>query len=217
MSNINKVQIDQDIYDIEDSSTIHVYKIAHGSTSAATKAIILEALKRFDSGGRIAFEVSHTYFNAPYKTLCMEIDGGGSYDSQGNPTRYVIGGTYKFAYDFMTSRNNNSFRFGGESITIDVSRDQQTHEITSITSLAYSFLWDGNNDRIPYIYTGSLTGQGGALLSNNTATYTPTENYNPSTKLYTDKTHYENMVGYDSTKTQVLKNVNGTLTWVDES
>lgn len=50
----------------------------------------------------------------------------------------------------------------------------------------------------------------------NTYRYTPTGDYNPSTKLYTDKTHYENMTGYDATKTQVLKNVNGTLTWVDE-
>ena len=51
---------------------------------------------------------------------------------------------------------------------------------------------------------------------NNTYRYTPTGDYNPSTKLYTDKTHYENMTGYDATKTQVLKNINGTLTWVNE-
>lgn len=55
-----------------------------------------------------------------------------------------------------------------------------------------------------------------ALLKNNTTSFTPTGDYNPSTKLYTDKTHYENMTGYDATKTQVLKNVSGTLTWVDE-
>lgn len=35
-------------------------------------------------------------------------------------------------------------------------------------------------------------------------------------KNYVDTTHYQNMSGYDATKTQVLKNVNGTLTWVDE-
>ena len=56
-----------------------------------------------------------------------------------------------------------------------------------------------------------------ALGINNTTAYTPTNNYNPATKLYTDKTHYENMTGYDATKTQVLKNINGTLTWVDET
>lgn len=54
------------------------------------------------------------------------------------------------------------------------------------------------------------------LNRNNTTSYTPTADYNPSTKLYTDKTHYENMTGYDATKTQVLKNINGTLTWVNE-
>ena len=51
------------------------------------------------------------------------------------------------------------------------------------------------------------------LAKNNTSSYTPTANYNPSTKLYTDKTHYENMTGYDASKTQVLKNVQGVLTW----
>ena len=55
-----------------------------------------------------------------------------------------------------------------------------------------------------------------ALSKENTTSFTPTGDYNPSTKLYTDKTHYENMTGYDATKTQVLKNVNGTLTWVNE-
>ena len=54
------------------------------------------------------------------------------------------------------------------------------------------------------------------LIKTNTTAYTPTRDYNPSTKLYTDKTHYENMTGYDATKTQVLKNINGTLTWVNE-
>lgn len=54
------------------------------------------------------------------------------------------------------------------------------------------------------------------LFKSNTLAYTPSGDYNPSTKLYTDKTHYENMTGYDATKTQVLKNINGTLTWVDE-
>ena len=46
--------------------------------------------------------------------------------------------------------------------------------------------------------------------------YTPTYNGSPVTKLYTDKTHYENMAGYDATKTQVLKNVQGVLTWITE-
>ena len=54
------------------------------------------------------------------------------------------------------------------------------------------------------------------LAKNNTSSYIPTADYHPSTKLYTDKTHYENMAGYDASKTQVLKNVQGVLTWTDE-
>lgn len=64
--------------------------------------------------------------------------------------------------------------------------------------------------------TGTGFGSTYVLTKTNTTSYTPTSDYHPSTKLYTDKTHYENMAGYDATKTQVLKNINGTLTWVDE-
>ena len=64
--------------------------------------------------------------------------------------------------------------------------------------------------------TQVVTFKNEVLTKDNTDVYTPTGNYHPSTKLYTDKTHYENMTGYDATKTQVLKNINGTLTWVNE-
>lgn len=53
------------------------------------------------------------------------------------------------------------------------------------------------------------------LNRKNTTSYTPIGDYNPATKKYVDDlpTTY---AGYDATKTQVLKNINGTLTWVDE-
>jgi hypothetical protein len=80
--------------------------------------------------------------------------------------------------------------------------------------LLLSISW--NND-IATVTSGYIMGATAMLLAtNNEVSYIPTTNYNPSTKLYTDKTHYENMAGYDATKTQVLKNINGTLTWVDE-
>lgn len=47
----------------------------------------------------------------------------------------------------------------------------------------------------------------------------PSRDNELTNKKYVDdtiKTHYEKMTGYDATKTQVLKNINGTLTWVDE-
>lgn len=47
----------------------------------------------------------------------------------------------------------------------------------------------------------------------------PSSDRELTNKKYVDdtiKTHYEKMTGYDATKTQLLKNINGTLTWVDE-
>lgn len=54
-----------------------------------------------------------------------------------------------------------------------------------------------------------------ALSKENTSSYTPTSDYNPATKKYADDLP-KSYTGYDATKTQVLKNVNGTLTWQDE-
>lgn len=72
-------------------------------------------------------------------------------------------------------------------------------------------------DILKYTSRGYIIYERNTIIGkNNTTAFTPTGDYNPSTKLYTDKTHYENMAGYDATKTQVLKNINGTLTWVDE-
>lgn len=81
--------------------------------------------------------------------------------------------------------------------------------------LAISLSWTG--DTCSCTSASILKVELPLLATNNSAKYTPTGDYNPSTKLYTDKTHYEKMTGYDATKTQVLKNINGTLTWVDES
>lgn len=49
----------------------------------------------------------------------------------------------------------------------------------------------------------------------NTESYTPTSDYHPATKKYVDDIP-KSYTGYDATKTQVLKNVNGTLTWITE-
>lgn len=80
--------------------------------------------------------------------------------------------------------------------------------------------YTGGNENI-YILGNYTTSDRGktqvmGISTNNYDEYTPTADYRPATKLYTDKTHYENMAGYDATKTQVLKNINGTLTWVSE-
>lgn len=59
-------------------------------------------------------------------------------------------------------------------------------------------------------------GSNGALPTNNTKEYTPTMPYEPATKKYVDETQYKNMVGWNSQRTQVLKNINGKPTWINE-
>lgn len=63
--------------------------------------------------------------------------------------------------------------------------------------------------------TREYNGNYGVLPVNNSREYVPTMEYNPATKKYVDITHYQNILGYNSTKTQTLKNVNGTLRWID--
>jgi hypothetical protein len=59
----------------------------------------------------------------------------------------------------------------------------------------------GNNDTV--------------LTLGNYTEFKPTGDYNPATKKYVDDL-LKGYSGYDESKTQVLKNINGTFTWVDE-
>lgn len=52
----------------------------------------------------------------------------------------------------------------------------------------------------------------GGLSADNTEAYTPTKDYHPATKKYVDD-KLTTITGYDATKTQTLKNINGVLTW----
>lgn len=54
--------------------------------------------------------------------------------------------------------------------------------------------------------------RGTPISSDNTSPYTPTSDYNPATKKYVDD-KLTTIQGYDATKTQTLKNINGVLTW----
>lgn len=110
--------------------------------------------------------------------------------------------------------NGYSSPLNGVSYKIYVSYEIVNSKIDLKSVEIYNFSTYGLED---YSFGNSqLSGQFKGLSIANTKSYTPSHDYNPSTKLYTDKTHYENMSGYDATKTQVLKNINGTLTWVSE-
>lgn len=79
--------------------------------------------------------------------------------------------------------------------------------------LEQSISWDNNVATVTYAYLKRL--EMPVLTAYNQVQYTPTNDYHIAHKKYVDNkpTTY---TGYDATKTQVLKNVNGTLTWVTE-
>lgn len=60
-----------------------------------------------------------------------------------------------------------------------------------------------------------LKGNDQLLTSGNDYSYNVNKDYVPAHKKYVDEKP-TTWSGYDATKTQVLKNINGTLTWVDE-
>lgn len=112
-------------------------------------------------------------------------------------------------------------RFGYSTVKVSSGRVSNTwirYVIIIILKNGVVTKVDGPKKWVAYFNNNPVEGSTDTtiLCAENTMAYTPTGNYNPSTKLYTDKTHYEKMTGYDATKTQVLKNINGTLTWVDE-
>lgn len=48
------------------------------------------------------------------------------------------------------------------------------------------------------------------------ALFTKTLLEEKASKIYVDETHYKNILGWDPSKTQVLKNINGVIQWVTE-
>lgn len=80
--------------------------------------------------------------------------------------------------------------------------------------LQMTISWSSDVARVNFAYLTYCEAR--FLTTINNTDYTPLTDYNPATKKYVDDkiTSYS---GYDASKTQILKNVNGTITWVDES
>ena len=86
----------------------------------------------------------------------------------------------------------------------------------SRTTLYVTFTVNSDHTAIDSISQAYIRWNAGTLITaENTKSFTPTGDYNPAHKKYVDDkpTTY---AGYDATKTQVLKNIQGVLTWVDE-
>ena len=140
---------------------------------------------------------------------------------------YEYADFYKVASEIDITTKPTYIYFKAQFSQYNSGTSQQSYLVIKEPQIAITGTWSGDtftatnfqfgNSSQVYMESWTKSGADRRYLSiYNSNTYIPSSDYNPSTKLYTDKTHYENMAGYDSTKTQILKNINGTLTWVDE-
>ena len=107
---------------------------------------------------------------------------------------------------------------------VTISQDSSGYHFSTerTFSIEYTYcvgdIYSGANNT-PHIrnYEGSVpfTTARLALTTVNSTAYTPTGDYNPATKKYVDD-YLTTITGYDATKTQTLKNINGVLTWQDD-
>lgn len=125
-------------------------------------------------------------------------------------TKYTGEETTKQIYGYLVDLRitNTSVKLEIKKIEIDVNSDKSiTSTIISTHSMSSSsFVTLNDYQQINAIKVFNMVPQ---------CSLTPTNDNNLTNKKYVDDkpTTYD---GYDATKTQVLKNINGTLTWVDE-
>lgn len=108
---------------------------------------------------------------------------------------------------------------------VDSGTDTPTYTAPIPLTLGLTLSWSGDVPTVTagkygmYTYSKAIPSldwvRSNTLTRSNTSPYTPTNDYHPATKKYVDNL-LKSYTGYDASKTQVLKNVNGTLTWIDE-
>lgn len=134
---------------------------------------------------------------------------------------WVINGERRY---FKLSSGNTVIMEKGDLLTFNKSSGMITILSSNSNIITYqpgylggqAYTSDFRGLAVAYNDMMSSTSTYRVLTTNNTSSYTPTSDYNPSTKKYVDD-KLSTLSGYDATKTQVLKNVSGTLQWVDEA
>ena len=126
--------------------------------------------------------------NNHYKTLCYSFV---------TDTTFIIR-TIPYTTAFVQSNFGVTYRILNK---YQASFNIVDNEISTM-SQKFAISWDGY----------ALDNNYDLLGRTNTTEYTPTGDYNPATKKYVDD-KLTTITGYDATKTQTLKNINGVLTW----
>lgn len=182
-----------------------------GDYNPATKKYVDDNVKTYTAGNNI--EISdNNVISATFQKEVIELTDEVITLSQLNPGVYILKPTVKkikySSYDantYLTDHKTHVMLVGTAGTTYN------TAYIFSDVSILRLNCYDNGHQKIEC----SISDMANILSKKNTTSYTPTGDYNPATKKYVDDlpTTY---TGYDATKTQVLKNINGTLTWVNE-
>lgn len=121
----------------------------------------------------------------------------------------TMGGTLLLTFPGV-ARNGETlclYNYGANNNFIGIGHGpQNTHGITQYV-LSFNYTMDQTNK--------TITVTKAKIVSSQIETTTPKTDNAIANKKYADDLP-KSYTGYDATKTQVLKNVNGTLTWVDE-
>ena len=182
---------------VENIPEVHVDSLFPGGQRPITDTIFLENLETLINKYK---DKSYTI-----KKIACFVDFG---SNQTNP--YYM----SFSCPSKIMNTRTAYNFRGDVKLLGVFNDKRQCFTSQVT---VNGNWIDDIFHITSCYIIGVPENTVMIGINNTYRYTPTGDYNPSTKLYTDKTHYENMTGYDATKTQTLKNINGVLTWVSDT
>ena len=185
---------------INDGNKIYYYKMTNEynkyDKTEATLAMFNEIAEKWRNGEKPLLLVQGYSVFEQYSWYGISAPLHGSFDSD-----YLV---FKFPSVYATQQGGQDY-WGDLEISCKVNNTTDgiiTEVITSQNKQFYTTRYDAASSR--------NTNQ--VLTTDNTEAYTPKNDYNPAPKKYVDD-KLTTITGYDATKTQTLKNINGVLTW----
>ena len=180
---------------------------------------------RYDINNRIDFDIWETGFYIPNNIGQSSIN-----TSPNNPVGVILGDMLFINYfkDIQELRDNPTTNATMFAYGIRLS----PYEENNANFNFITFSWNGTSSQLITINTVNFdNGHNMSFINELSQTIKGVKTFNSIPKIATNlsptnnlelvnKQYVDNLIasysGYDATKTQVLKNVNGTLTWVDE-
>ena len=146
---------------------------------------------------------------------------GKTFSARFRHSTYRTVGLESWDLDYNAGKFGLWFRYKSLNNTKDYANQENVwyifYKFNTSTNKLTSRIYQGQTSGTPLIRyyrygADEETMSNMALSINNSDEYIPTKDYHPATKKYVDD-KLTTITGYDATKTQTLKNINGVLTW----